>query len=392
MDLSGGGIENPSGISANLQFEYAGSRGVNLSGGSSSYATVYAPMALINISGGTDFFGSIIGSTVTSSGGTAMHYDSSLLAIQGGDYIWFSAVVNNVAGLPAGANQVKLYLTNSMINFTANGAPYSVPVPNAVVTFNSQSANKPTTSYDLVNNRWSTSIPASGLSGNTFIAGVAVPVPAGGFPTGVQNVAWSAAFSTDTPGLTLQWQWGAAVYSSLSTTYASSGAPNALGVNPEDGSADVNGTDPAGTPEAYKAGVTFGATGGGLTNYTGFLSTGAGVVPTIAPLSISPSSLDFGSQAQGSTTAQPLTAVLTNNDSVTHNISSIAIQGTNAGDFAFGSGPMSCIGMPSLTSGGTCTIYVAFTPSDIGTRTAKVVINDDANNSPQTVYLTGTGQ
>jgi hypothetical protein len=35
---------------------------------------------------------------------------------------------------------------------------------------------------------------------------------------------------------------------------------------------------------------------------------------------------------------------------------------------------------------------VIFTPGDKGTRTAKVVITDGAGNSPQTVYLTGTGQ
>ena len=51
-----------------------------------------------------------------------------------------------------------------------------------------------------------------------------------------------------------------------------------------------NCTNPAGTPETYKSSLVFGGTGGGLTNYTGFFSTGAGVVPTIAPMSISPSS------------------------------------------------------------------------------------------------------
>jgi hypothetical protein len=34
---------------------------------------------------------------------------------------------------------------------------------------------------------------------------------------------------------------------------------------------------------------------------------------------------------------------------------------------------------------------VAFTPGDIGTRSAKVNFTDGAGNSPQTVYLTGTG-
>jgi hypothetical protein len=35
---------------------------------------------------------------------------------------------------------------------------------------------------------------------------------------------------------------------------------------------------------------------------------------------------------------------------------------------------------------------VTFTPSDVATRTAKIVVSDNAKNTPQTVYLSGTGQ
>jgi hypothetical protein len=390
MDTSGGSIQNPSGIPANLQFSYAGSQGVNLSGGSGSYTTVYAPNAVVNMSGGSHFFGSIIASTVTDSGGTAIHYDTSLPRIQAGNYIWFNAVVNNVNNL--GSGQVKLYLNNSTISFTANGTPYTVPVPNAVVTFNSASQTSGAkTTYDLTNSRWSTAVAASGLTGNTFVTGVAFQVPSGGFPSGIQNVTWSAAFSTDIPGVTLHWQWGAAVYTSFGTTYATGTNANVLGVNAEDGSADANGTDPAGTPETYKASVIFGATGGGLTNYTGYFSPAAGVVPTIAPMSASPSSLDFGTQKQGTTSAA-LTAMLTNNDSASHNISSITITGTNASNFAFAATNTCPVSSSTLAAGASCTLAVTFTPSDVGTRTARIVISDDANNSPQTVYLSGPGQ
>jgi hypothetical protein len=390
MNTSGGSIQNPSGIPANLQFTYAGSQGVNLSGGSGSYTTVYAPNALVNMSGGSHFFGSIIASTITDSGGTAIHYDTSLPSIRAGNYIWFNAVVNNVNNL--GSGQVKLYLTDSTISFTANGTPYTVPVPNAVVTFNSASQTSGAkTTYDQTNSRWSTAVAASGLTGNTFVAGVAFQVPSGGFPSGIQNVMWSASFSTDIPGVTLHWQWGAAVYTSLSTTYATGSNANVLGVNAEDGSADQNGTDPAGTPENYKQYLIFGATGGGLTSYTGYFSPAAGVVPTIAPMSVSPSSVDFVPQKQGTTSAA-MTAVLTNNDSTSHNISSITITGTNASNFAFAATNTCPVSASTLAAGASCTIAVTFTPSDVGTRTARIVISDDANNSPQTVYLSGTGQ
>jgi hypothetical protein len=390
MEATGGSIENPSLIAENLQITYAGSRGLNLSGGAASYATVYAPNALVNMSGGTDFFGSIIASTVTNSGGTAMHYDSSLPVIKNGNYIWFNAVVNNVQGLPPKGVQVKLYLTNSSISFTANGTAYNIPVPNSVVTFNSASQSLPTsgskTTYDLVNSRWSTAVTNLGLTGNTFVTGVAFQLPSN-FPTGIQNVAWSASYSTDTPGITLQWQWGAAVYNSFSSTYATSTIPtnpNVLGVNAEDG---VAGSDPAGTPETYKTSVIAGATGGGGTNYTGYLSAAAGVVPTVAPMSASPSSLSFGTQNQGSTSLVPMSVTLTNNDGVNHTISSIAATVANASDFTVTNNCPSI-----LTPGSSCTITVTFTPSDIGTRTTKIVINDDAYTGSQTVYLSGAGQ
>jgi len=385
MDVSGGSIQNPSGLPANLQFAYTGSQDVNLSGGSGSYAAVYAPNALVNLSGGSDFFGAIVANIVTNSGGVKCHYDRNLPNILAGKYLWFNAVVNHLNGLPLG--QVKLYLTDSTISFTAGGQSYSLPVPNAVVTFNSASATSPKTSYDLTNNRWSTSVPASDLTGNTFVTGVAFQVPSD-FPTGIQDVKWSAAFTTDTPGVTLQWQWGAAVYTSFNITNAISGNSNVLGVNAEDGSANTNGTDPAGTPETYKTSVIFGGTGGGWKNYTGFFSPRAYVIPTPAPVTVSPSSLDFGTQNQGSMSG-PLTAVLTNNDTGSYTISSISITGTNAADF---SQTNTCGTLPAtLASGASCTITATFTPGDVGTRTAKIVVADTAKNSPQTVYLAGAG-
>jgi len=395
MDATGGTLQNPTQIPAALQITYAGSRGLNLSGGAASYATVYAPNALVNMSGGADFFGSIIASTVTNSGGTAIHYDSSLPAIASGNYIWFDAVANNVQGLPSSGAQVKLYLSNSSISFTANGSSYKITVPNSVVTFNSAAQTTGAkTSYDLVNSRWSTVVAKTALTGNTFVSGVAFQVPAN-FPTGIQNVTWSASYSTDTPGITLQWQWGAAVYSSFSTTYATTSVSNMLGVNPEDG---VVGSDPAGTPENYKPSVIFGATGGGGTNYAGYLSAAAGVVPTVAPMSLSPSSLDFGLQSQGTTNPITMSTVLTNNDSVPYTIGSIAMMGANASDFAFATGANNCLPLAalpspgSLAAGTSCTLYVTFTPSDVATRTAKIAVSDNAKNTPQTVYLSGTGQ
>ena len=394
MDLSGGSIVNLSGKPSNLEFFYAGSHALNLSGGLQASATAYAPNAPVNMSGGTDWFGAIIGSTVTNSGGTAMHFDTNLTNITAGDYLWFTIVVNNIqykgSSLPSSLGQVKLYLTNSTVSFAATAAQCSgaggtfnsgtctLPVPNAVVTLNSASKTVPTTNYDLTNNRWATSA-----------AGLAVPVPAGGFPFGIQNVSWSSAFSTDTPNITFQWQWSAAVYSSFSATYATSSPlnSNVLGVNAEDGSADADGTDPAGTPETYKA-----------DEIIGFFSQAAGVTPAAAEMSAAPSNYAFAPQTHGTSSPNTLVSTLTNNDGVLHNISSISVSGTNLGDFSLQSGSQpgdvlpNCVGLTTLAAGGSCNLRIIFTPSTTVAESAKIVVNDDANNSPQTVYLTGSGQ
>ncbi|PYJ70333.1 MAG: hypothetical protein DME76_05825, partial [Verrucomicrobia bacterium] len=45
----------------------------------------------------------------------------------------------------------------------------------------------------------------------------------------------------------------------------------------------------------------------------------------------------------------------------------------------------------SLLPGESCTIRVAFSPTEKGDRTGAVTITDDAANSPQVITLTGTG-
>ena len=136
LDLTGGSVSNSSGVPSNLQSYYAGSRPIKLSGGAGSYAVVYAPNSPINVSGGSHFYGSIVGSTINDSGGTAIHYDASLSSINAGSYMWFNSAGLNVQGLPS-TGSVKLYVTNASISFTANGAQYTLPVPNAVITFSS---------------------------------------------------------------------------------------------------------------------------------------------------------------------------------------------------------------------------------------------------------------
>jgi hypothetical protein len=84
-------------------------------------------------------------------------------------------------------------------------------------------------------------------------------------------VTWGGDFISDTPGISVSWKWGAAVYTVFSTNY------NKLGVKPtHQGSCLYANGDHAGTPEGiddsgipYKHFVTGGARGGGGSNWTG---------------------------------------------------------------------------------------------------------------------------
>jgi hypothetical protein len=103
--------------------------------------------------------------------------------------------------------------------------------------------------------------------------------------------------------------------------------------------------------------VVFGGTGGGLASYSGYLSTKSGVVPTIAPVSVSPINYDFGGVNKGNSVTPAMPFVLTNNDSVSCNISAISIVGTNSGDF---SQTTTCPVGGTLAAGASCKIMVTF--------------------------------
>ena len=105
---------------------------------------------------------------------------------------------------------------------------------------------------------------------------------------------------------------------------------------------------------------------------------------TASEASLAPSTLTFASQAIGdSTAAQTLTLANTGNAALS--ISSIAISGTNASDFA----QTNTCGN-SVAASANCLISITFKPSATGTRVATVALTDNAPSSPQSVALTGT--
>ena len=112
--------------------------------------------------------------------------------------------------------------------------------------------------------------------------------------------------------------------------------------------------------------------------------SGTGTKPA-SGVSLSPSSLNFGNQSQG--TASPAQAVtLTNSGTSALTVNSISTTGTNAADF----GQTNTCGA-SVAAGGNCTINVTFTPSTQAAETASLSISDSDPTSPQSVPLTGTG-
>jgi len=110
--------------------------------------------------------------------------------------------------------------------------------------------------------------------------------------------------------------------------------------------------------------------------------SGTGLQPVV---SLSTGSLTFAQQSTGSTsTAQSVTLSDTGNTSLT--ISSIGLSGANAADFAQTNDCGSGVGVS-----GNCTISVTFAPSAAGSRSASLLVTDNASGSPQTVSLNGTG-
>ena len=77
VDFSGGSVSNPKADPAFFQLEVVGTGTVTLSGSSASYGLVQAPQSAINFSGSAAWLGSVIGDTVTMSGGAFTYANGS---------------------------------------------------------------------------------------------------------------------------------------------------------------------------------------------------------------------------------------------------------------------------------------------------------------------------
>jgi len=107
------------------------------------------------------------------------------------------------------------------------------------------------------------------------------------------------------------------------------------------------------------------------------------ILPQIPTVSLSTTSLTFADRVIGKSSASQ-TVTLSSGLPLT--ISSIAVKGTDTGDF---SETNNC--GKGLPAGGTCTISIIFMPTQAGPLTASVSITDNAAGSPQLIALSGTG-
>src|SRR3954471_9884895 len=109
--------------------------------------------------------------------------------------------------------------------------------------------------------------------------------------------------------------------------------------------------------------------------------------PAVTTTPAAATGLTFANTTTNPTSAsQTVTVRNTGNGPLT--VSGLALGGANAGDFTITG--TTCLAA-SVPAAGTCTVNVAFAPTAVGTRTASLLIADNAGGSPQSVALTGTG-
>ena len=116
---------------------------------------------------------------------------------------------------------------------------------------------------------------------------------------------------------------------------------------------------------------------GGVTNTVSLTGTGTAPGPV---LNAAPASLSFAGTDVGSSSAAQAVTV-TNSGTAAATVSGV----TATGDY---SQTNNCSSVPT---GSSCTVNVTFKPTASGTRTGTLTVTSNANNSPATVSLTGSG-
>jgi Abnormal spindle-like microcephaly-assoc'd, ASPM-SPD-2-Hydin len=128
-----------------------------------------------------------------------------------------------------------------------------------------------------------------------------------------------------------------------------------------------------------KAALKVSDNGGGSPQVLNIIGTGTIV-------SVSPTSLSFGTVTVGTTSAAQSVTV-SNKGSVSFSFTGFSILGTGAGDFLIASNTCAS----TLAAGASCVVKIEFKPIATGAHSATLNISDDGGASPQKVSLAGSG-
>ena len=120
--------------------------------------------------------------------------------------LWFNASLR-LQGAPLD-RAVTVCAKRQVVSWVEGRQTISVAVPDAMISF------KPWETGSQAwygGGKWDTSAPAMGSSTDTFMSGISLPLLAG-VSAIARDMSWRVQFESDTPGLTVQWNWGAAPY------------------------------------------------------------------------------------------------------------------------------------------------------------------------------------
>jgi len=282
-----------------------------------------------------------------------------------------TAVLWSVNGIPGGNATV------GTISFTGlYTSPDAVPNP-STVTIAAMSVADPTRGDSGTVTLYGPAATVSPLSLSMGVAAIASSVTqsvtltnSGGDDLIIDAPSFSGANSTDFP--VSMFSWGNCTTDlapGLSCTFTISFAPTAAGVR---SAAFQFNTDDPGGPQFINL-VGIGASPGSVTT----------------AVTLSPNVLNFGPVPLSSVSAEQ-TVTLTNTGGVPLDVTSLAVTGLNAADFAISDD--TCPQDPATLAPGTnCTISVVFVPSLTSGESASLTISDNTSAGTQTITLAGSG-
>jgi hypothetical protein len=232
-------------------------------------------------------------------------------------------------------------------------------------------------------------------NGNAYVTGftgsaVGFPITQGAYQTSDNNTNGTTFITELNPAggnATAQLLYSTYLGGSKGTGNAAFAADIGLGIALQSGNVYVDGE--AGTADFPITGGAYQTTFNAIAGETNAFAAELTLTPTI---SVSPTSIDFGTQLVGVPSTEQFVTVTNNTASAIGLTLPPTTTGTNPADFvgaADGTTPCTA----SLAAGASCSIGVTFTPSVAAAETATLNIVDasDGPNHPMLVALSGNG-